>query len=870
MKKLAAPFLYVVAAVAPAVQAQASQQSADPSPVYVDAKGKVRWTASREEVRLFGANYCAYAGSDYRMAGLVKADRKALIDRDIAHFARMGWDGLRICTWGDWEHADGEGNLVENDHLDLMEYTIAKAAERGIQILLTPTHTYNPGFADQSNNPDYKPPGFSSRYDRAALVRDPKAIAAQKRYISQLLNHVNPYTGKAIKNHANIIFFELINEPVHNSRDIPQSVSYINDLVGAVRQTGAGQVTFYNLSQDFGIAPAIVQSRIDGVSFGWYPSGLVSGYELKGNFLPAVRDYPPMLDSRVANKPRIVYEFDQGDLNTGYLFPAMARTMRSVGTQFAAIFAYDLLETAPYNLSWQTHFINLVHTPRQAISGVIASEVMDRLSVEQARALPDASRFGDFWVDYPTDASGLAAADAYMNAGDTDVAPKAGRGLKRVVGVGSSPVVSYEGTGAYFLDKLADGVWRLEVYPDQILVSDPFAQPRPDKVVSRLYSRAWPMSVSLPDLGPAFDVGAVNVPGHGGGPAAAEQGIFTVRPGVWLLTRGKAPPRQALPEVVNHVRFDEYHVNAPREYADMVLPASPAAFVAGAPAEIKVRFASETLPPSLDLYLRPLRGAFRRPIAMKRVRGDTYAASVPDLESGYYEYIVVDSRGEGRAYPDSIAGRPGKWPFSAKEMWRFSVTDAATPLNLFTPAADIGRTVFPRLREDLRSSVFKVVPGETSAVSALALAVPEVVGGPSSYSAGLFIGDRVAARGTHAAAASSVAVRVRSDTGRKTLEVVLVEKDGSSWRGAIVATDEWQTISVPLDRMAFSRSTLMPTPFPGLWSYWRTGPESRASTRIRPEAIERLELRVNRNAGDTASDTSTTVFVESVDLGYSM
>ena len=41
------------------------------------------------------------------------------------------------------------------------------------------------------------------------------------------------------------------------------------------------------------------------------------------------------------------------------LSTAMARAWREVGTQFASMFAYDELETAPYNLGWQTHFLNL-------------------------------------------------------------------------------------------------------------------------------------------------------------------------------------------------------------------------------------------------------------------------------------------------------------------------------------------------------------------------------------------------------------------------------------------------------------------------------------------------------------------------------
>jgi len=52
--------------------------------------------------------------------------------------------------------------------------------------------------------------------------------------------------------------------------------------------------------------------------------------------------------------------------------------------------------------------------------------------------------------------------------------------------------VSYDGCGAYFLDKLADGVWRLELYPDAVLVQDPFAQSLNYRTVcSRLVCREW-------------------------------------------------------------------------------------------------------------------------------------------------------------------------------------------------------------------------------------------------------------------------------------------------------------------------------------------------------------------------------------------
>jgi len=188
---------WLVSALLPAAEAQPSADGAATRPVYLDAAGVVRWGDSKEEVGLYGANYCIMSGSDYRMAGLVSNDRKAMIDEDMAHFARMGWTALRLCSWGDWENADRAGNLIVNEHVDLLDYLIARARARGIYILLTPIHTYDPAFADQVGKPSPNV-GFSRYFQREEMGTNPASIAAQVNYIGQLLNHVNRYTGVAI------------------------------------------------------------------------------------------------------------------------------------------------------------------------------------------------------------------------------------------------------------------------------------------------------------------------------------------------------------------------------------------------------------------------------------------------------------------------------------------------------------------------------------------------------------------------------------------------------------------------------------------------------------------------------------------------
>src|SRR6476661_4680492 len=378
----------------------------------VDAAGVIRWKGSGKEVALFGANYTLPSASDYRAAGYLTGDRKTLVDEDITQFARMGWDALRISFWGDWENSDHAGNLIANDHLDLMDYLIARARERGIYILLSPITTYQSTWPDATS--DTTPPGFANFYRKSELGTNPAAIAAQVNYLQQLLRHVNPYTGIALKDEPSIIFVEMINEPTHHSSDVAGSVAYIDALVDAVHATGSKAITFHNLSQDFAMAAPIAKSKVQGITFGWYPTGLNSGHELRGNYLRTVDAYAPMRDPLVAKLPRIVYEFDSPDLRTGYMYPAMVRTMRSVGAQFASMFAYDMQATASRNLGWQTHHLSLAYTPRKAMSAIIAAEAMRRLPRGKSYGeYPRNTTFGDFHVSYEENSAVLAAADAF-------------------------------------------------------------------------------------------------------------------------------------------------------------------------------------------------------------------------------------------------------------------------------------------------------------------------------------------------------------------------------------------------------------------------------------------------------------------------
>jgi hypothetical protein len=825
--------------------------------VYVDKNGTMRWSGTNQEASFFGVNYTMPFAHAYRAAGYLGIDRKKAIDEDVYHFARLGFNAFRIHIW-DVEITDARGNLVENDHLDLLDYLISKLRERNIYTVITAQTNFGNGYPERNQATG----GFSYNYDKCNVHVSPEAVAAQWNYLAALARHVNPYTGKAYKDEPGIVGFEINNEPCHPGSPA-ETRAYINSMLDVLQQAGNRKPVFYNVSHNLQQEEAYFSTNIQGTTYQWYPTGLVAGHMRKGNFLLSVDQYPiPFSKIRgFSQKARLVYEFDPADLLYSYMYPAMVRSFRSAGFQWITQFAYDPMELARVNTEYQTHYLNLAYTPGKAISMKIAAEAAFSLPRNKSFGVyPADTVFGNFRVSYKQDLSELNSPDKFYYSNSTQTVPVDALRLKSVAGVGSSPVVGYEGTGAYFIDKLEDGIWRLEVMPDVVRASDPFAKPSLNKDVGRIYRRAWDMALSLPDLGKSFSITGINL----GNPTRGRTGngiIRSLMPGVYLLQKeGIVPGKTWQGETVwGTIRLNEFV--APRvSDKNLTVYHEPAKIIsAGEALKIKAIIAGFQFPDSVLVY--PDNVSFWSPqnpyYKMKRTGGYNYQVVIPadNIKEISFKYnIVVFSSDQKQTFPANESGSPLDWDYTGDQFYTTQVLDKQKPIVLFSVTDKYSGLESFTLPE--WSSVGRMlVENAPTEKNTLRIVFQSDDDHPRFYLR-TYIGDEVACLHDRLKLAKYLCLQVKK--APEGLKAGFVTSSGYTYR-ASCPQPENNIVRIPLSALQQAETALLPVAYP-VFTESHFYPVT--AELFRAETIESFELSVDGEKGQSCEIELGSVWIE--------
>ena len=777
--------------------------------VYVDKQGVMRDAASRDEVAYYGVNYTLPFAHAYRAAKALGIEPKDAIDRDVYHIARLGLNAYRIHIW-DVEITDAHGNLIENEHLDLLDYLISRLEERGISVILTAQTNFGNGYPER-NQPTG---GYSYNYEKCRMHDTEECIKAQERYAESLVQHKNPYTGLTYAADNSIIALEINNEPCHSGTP-EAATAYINRMVKAARKGGFKKPLLYNVSHNLlNHTAAFFKANVQGTTYQWYPTGLVAGHTRHGNFLPNVEEYNiPFSGVKGFDKmARVVYEFDPGDIIDTYLYPAVARTFRTAGFQWITQFAYDPIDIADVNTEYQTHYLNLAYTPGKAIGMKIASQVVQQVERgEKFAKYPQDTIFGDFVVSYKQNLAMLNDGKHYFHTNATTVKPKNLADIEEVAGVGASPIVAYEGTGAYFIDKIADNVWRVEVMPDAFVISDPFAKPSPSRKVAVTVNKEYTMTLNLPGLAVNYCFRGIDEGNEAEGKAV--NGTFSVKPGVYIVGSDREAVEAVNPmDKCGSIAIGEFVAPKHSEVEGIVLHTPLQAVPAGSKKiSIKAKVVGSTEPDSVVVYPRHI--SFWNDVnplyRMKRVGIYDYEAEVPvKARDAAVEYNIVAFYG-GRAttYPQGVEGTPLAWDFTDYRYYSTQVRAAEAPVVLVSADAGLSGIESATIPNYSRTSARFI------AREPIDHDVMEFTMTSANDSTQLYLRKYVGDAMRNVAGKSKLCVALGAVKGVQELDVALITRLGITYRKRLQVYDGG-IFSIDVSELRQDYTALIPAPYP--------------------------------------------------------
>lgn len=785
--------------------------------VFVDEDGVMRWGGTNEEVHGFGVNYSAPFAHAYRSAEKKGLDIKSEIDKDVYHFTRLGFDLYRLHVW-DTEISDEKGNLLENDKLETFDYLLNELKKRDINFVITPIAYWGNGWPE----PDEDTPGFSNKYGKENSLTDPEAIKAQQNYLEQFLDHVNPYTGVAYKDEPNLIAFEISNEPHH--RGEPEEVKdFINKMVAAMRKTGTEKPIFYNVSHSVQLAETYFTSDIDGGTFQWYPTGLGFQKELEGNLLPNVNDYHIPFNDVIKknNKAKLVYEFDAADVNKSYMYPAIARSFREAGIQLATHFAYDPTFLAYANTEYNTHFMNLNYTPHKALALMIASEIFHEVPMrEELGTYPENLEFGDFKISYEGDVATYNSGDTFIYTNTNTIQPKSSLELKKVAGHGNSELVNYEGKGAYFLDKLKDGVWRLEVMPDPILINNPFGSNSLEKTVSVISWKENSMEIDLADLGKNFKISGLN---EGNMKEFEVNGrAFGISPGTYLVQSVNANFK--INDFENNWNFDLRSFEAQESTVDRtyLIHEPSKTITANSRLNIEAIVVSDREIEKVEAWFQ--NGSTYNSVELTAKNNYDYSAEIPEslIKNGFLSYRIIVSTDDGSVtFPGGVEGSPSNWDFYSEAKYQTRILKEASPITLFNPATDSNNLV---IGWSPKNNLVPVHENEAEFQVGIDSLFKEDVENTEAkpiydYSFRYNFQKKIASRNLNGRNRIVIKASTLHDKTGK-IQVALLMNNGASFGKTIELTNEIQEIEIDLEDLEPVKTVTLPRPYPGFLPYY--------------------------------------------------
>ncbi|MBN1998355.1 hypothetical protein JW935_12430 [candidate division KSB1 bacterium] len=384
----------------------------------------------------------------------------------------------------------------------------------------------------------------------------------------------------------------------------------------------------------------------------------------------------------------------------------------------------ELLDYLIHKLEEKNIYINLIYTPQKAASLMIAANVFRETGLYQHfDSYPRNLEFNGFKISYKDQLCEMISADKFYYSNDTQSQPNPEQ-LKHIAGAGSSGLVRYNGTGVYFLDKIQEGIWRLEIYPNIVKLKDPFGKNGLDGKVVDLTFFPVTMKILLPDLTTAFYCYSLTEPDS---QSIAENAEIKVKPGLYILSQKTVKDVDALTYSYRHRSLKEYAWTGEQSTETFILHENKNFIFEGETWKPEFKILSANQPQDVHMYAKKAGWNNFRVYKAERTDDYKYMCKVSDISTnGKIEYcLCYKIDGKEITFPGNIPKNPNSWDFFSDSMWRMKVIPGDNPVTIFDPQKDITHLNYPNIFNLVEYSSNLVWNGDNRAQIQLAIGRPK-------------------------------------------------------------------------------------------------------------------------------------------------
>jgi hypothetical protein len=388
--------------------------------------------------------------------------------------------------------------------------------------------------------------------------------------------------------------------------------------------------------------------------------------------------------------------------------------------------------------------------------------------------------------------------------------------LKHIAGFGNSNVMSYDGRGTYFLDKIKDGLWKLEVYPDAVWIKDPFGKNGLDEPVTKLLWKKHSIKINLPNLSSDYYL----IREDNSKPVQADSFEIDIEPGRYFISNVVDIKESKIENSIDFGAIKEYGSFITDFASTEVKNLTPEVFYENQTRKISVDvYAVED---DLNVFVYLKKASWRNYQKEKMIRKDDfnyeYILPAELNKNGIINYFITIENHDGvLTFPGKMNVSPDYWSFNPDKSFELKILPDTSDFLIFNPSRDKENIIFSNVWRYVDYKIDYTFDSNNNieldvSINKLKEEFPE-------FAFQIFVGDYL--KDVFCDKNSMLEIEAKNENDKiKNISVRFLFNDGTASQKELKLSNNYQTFEILIPKPEEMQYALLPRPYPIFLPYW--------------------------------------------------